>query len=113
MEKKDIVSKIKELAYDNVNKKDENYVNKLKTQKRLLEDSNRELTKRLKDERKNAKKTIEDLKEENDILKYKVQHLEEKICDIEQDIEDNCKRIPVADQYEASDRDFIDSKYLL
>ncbi len=68
---------------------DETYVNKLRTQVRLLEDSNRELMQRLRDERKNAKKRIEDLEEENDMLKYEIEHLEEKLRDEIEDRETN------------------------
>lgn len=36
-----------------------------------------------------------------------VNHLEEKIEDIEQDMRDNYRPIPVAEQVDISDRDFI------
>lgn len=36
-----------------------------------------------------------------------VDHLEEKIEDMEQDIQDNYRPIPVAEQVDISDRDFI------
>ncbi len=60
---------------------DEDYVSKLRTKLRLLEDSNRELTKRLKDERKNSKQAIKDLKSENEELKADKEHLEEELRD--------------------------------
>lgn len=51
--------------------------------------------------------SLEDLINMCEILYYENHRLEEKIEDMEQDIEDNYKRIDVADQYDVDDNDFI------
>lgn len=51
--------------------------------------------------------SIEELLSAIDELIYKKEQLECKIRDMEQDIEDNYRPIPLAEQYGVSDRDFI------
>ena len=38
--------------------------------------------------------------------KYEIEHLKERIQDIEQDRDENFRRIPIAEQVEISDKDF-------
>ncbi len=99
----------------------EKYQNEIHKWEKILEQLNPEMEQelrnykvaynRLNDELIKAKQTIENLEEENDMLKYEIEHLKEEMQNREQDIEDNYERKDAAEQYDVSDRDFIDSKY--
>lgn len=51
--------------------------------------------------------SINDLISVIEDLEYEIEDLKEEIEDMKQDIEDNYKRIPVNEQYEVYDNDFI------
>ena len=51
--------------------------------------------------------SLEDILGDYENCIFEIEHLEEEIKDIRQDIEDNYKPIEYKDQYEVYDRDFI------
>lgn len=50
---------------------------------------------------------VEELKGIIENLDYEIERIQEKYDDLRQDLEDNYRQIPQAEQYSISDRDFI------
>ena len=89
-------------ALEKLNKYKKNFV-EIDKQNKIYEIENKKITKELK----KLTKQLEKEQAKNEDLQIDLQHSEEKYNDLEQDLHDNFRRIPVEEQYDISDRDFI------